>query len=256
MLAWLSTTRPNRTAYMHYDKLPGKKKEKKNPFRFFFCVCVIVADRHHSPAQQKVPINEQCFIKVGSSPWHRQAPLGPVMEIDCNLTKRLWAPDCTHAKVWFGGQRAELESGLRYNAEEKSFRKLKRPLLVFLPPLHSSVSFQSLISHPVCVLIHLHPRLPSFLIASPPSSSVFDRFLLAGQLSVSSSRKSTQMNRRCSVSRRLFASGEESICCPQTVTSVIVFVHFFFFRECSGTVLFPLYVVATQLARRSASTLI
>lgn len=90
------------------------------------------------------------------------------MEIDCNLTKRLWAPDCTHAKVWFGGQRAEPESGLRYNAEEKSFRKLKRPLLVFLPPLHSSISFQSLINHPVCVLIHLHPRLPSFLIASPP----------------------------------------------------------------------------------------
>lgn len=42
--------------------------------------------------------------------WQWEAPLGPVVGIDCNLTKRFWAPDCTRAKVWFGGQDAELES--------------------------------------------------------------------------------------------------------------------------------------------------
>lgn len=75
-------------------------------------MCVLLKAGIIHQLLQKVPINERCFIKVGSSPWHWRATLGPVMEIDCNLTKRLWAPDCTRAKVWFGGQSAELESGL------------------------------------------------------------------------------------------------------------------------------------------------
>lgn len=45
----LSTTGPNRTANMHYDKLPGKKKKQPLSVIVSFSVCVIVS-RNHSPA--------------------------------------------------------------------------------------------------------------------------------------------------------------------------------------------------------------
>lgn len=103
-------------------------------------MCVIA-----STNPRKVPINEQCFIKVGSLPWHWQAPLGPVVEIDCDLTKRLWAPDCTLAKVWLGEQGAKSQSGLHQHWR-KSFMNLS-VLFPPPPPLRSSISFHSLINH-------------------------------------------------------------------------------------------------------------
>lgn len=168
------------------------------------------------------------------------------MEIDCNLTKRLWAPDCTHAKVWFGGQGAELESGLRCNAEEKSFRKLKRPLLVFLPPLGSSVSFQSLINHPVCVLIHLHPPYPLFPHRSPPAPSLIDVSLpVTPSLHPESPRRRTvevvSLDGSLLLERNPFAVVSppvDSYVCDSFCTP------FFLFWECSGTVLFPPHAVA------------
>lgn len=243
---------------------------KKNPFSycFSFCVCVI-ASRNHSPAQQKVPINERCFIKVGSSPWRWQAPLGPVVEIDCNLTKRLWAPDCIHAKVWLGGQgaRAGVWAALTL---KKVIQERKCPLLFFLPPpLHSSISFHSLINHLVCVLIHLHPVSPLLITPSPlsppPPSHFPSQIDVRFSLLVSLSFRSPQTYSRSSVSR--FAGvcwwlsaallggvlGEESICCrqstPQTVKSVIVFVHPFLgtFRDCAFRT-FPRIVVNCNLA--------
>lgn len=38
-----------------------------------------------------------------------------------------------------------------------------------LSPLRSSISFHSLINHPVCVLIHLHPVSPLLITPSPSS---------------------------------------------------------------------------------------
>lgn len=110
------------------------------------------------------------FIKVGSSPWHRPASLGPVMEIDCNLTKRLWALQTVHMpRLGFVGRLPSWSLGCA-NAEEcrLGIPTSSSPLF---PPLYSSVSFHSLINHPVCVLIHLHPRSP-LLIAPSPSFSV------------------------------------------------------------------------------------
>lgn len=66
--------------------------------QFMSCSACAIASRD----PRDVPINERCFIKVGSSSWHRYASLGLVAEIDCDLTKRLWAPDYTLAKVWLG----------------------------------------------------------------------------------------------------------------------------------------------------------
>lgn len=72
-----------------------------------FMSCSVCAIASRNP--RDVPINENCFIEVGSSPWHRYASLGHVVEID--LTKRLWAPDYTLAKVWLGGQGVASQSG-------------------------------------------------------------------------------------------------------------------------------------------------
>lgn len=90
------------------------------------------------------------FIRVESSPWHRRAALGPVAEIDCNLTERLWAPDCTHANARLRGQGAELT--------------LKRPLL-FCPSAPLVHFFPSFNQSP-----RLRPRPPSPVFTSPHRS--------------------------------------------------------------------------------------
>lgn len=60
MLACFSTTGPNRTGYMHYDKLPGKK-----PFcycLFFLCVCVYVCYRKQESFTSLAKGSHKCTV--------------------------------------------------------------------------------------------------------------------------------------------------------------------------------------------------
>lgn len=174
---------------------------------FFLCVC----SRNHSPAQQKVPINERCFIKVGSSPWRWQAPLGPVVEIDCNLTKRLWAPDCTHAKVWLGGHgaRAGVWAALTL---KKVIQECKCPLL-FPPTPAPLVQFFLFFNQSS----RLRPDPPSPGLSSPhrsfpPSVSRLPSLIDVRFSSlVSLSFRSPQTYSRSSVSRFLLACADGSL---------------------------------------------